>query len=286
MKIRHVVILAFLLGSTSSYAKEDLTIRAAIDKKYGKSPILSTPEQRAVNGRKPDGSYWKAVYPVKQLLTDGGINEPRDWLAKQCSNSGGALSQSIKYGVQTKHGTSTDLFTSKDGNGQTFSVTGEMVNNWRTIRTVENASVEPVAPLQDDAQVDYLGLFSCVSSETPLWHVAILPASRWYSAVSGGNYNPVISIRIVDAPFVDQDRELSVLIAARAAQLAKLKAESEVRSAAFRQNLEIGSQTNCGLVLGFNGPLVEVQLKSSKERVFTQRANLYEPEKNYPCRIG
>jgi hypothetical protein len=60
-------------------------------------------------------------------------------------------------------------------------------------------------------------------------------------------------------------------------------AKRAAKLAEFRKSLVIGTMTNCGRVLGFNGPLVEVQvpshikLNNGATRMFVERAKL-EPD--------
>ncbi len=107
----------------------------------------------------------------------------------------------------------------------------------------------------------------------------------------------MLSIRAVTAETMNATlAEFKVKEEARRVQsaviVADAKRESDIADAeatkrapilaAFRKNLATGTMTNCGRVLGFNGPLVEVQvpagvrLSNGATRVFVER-RLIEP---------
>jgi hypothetical protein len=86
-----------------------------------------------------------------------------------------------------------------------------------------------------------------------------------------------------------QRGQLDALADQREADVAARARIELPRLAAFQAKVAIGDDTNCGLVLGFKGPLVNVQvpanikLPSGASTVFVKRAALAPPHSRYNC---
>ena len=98
-------------------------------------------------------------------------------------------------------------------------------------------------------------------------------------AVNTGRANEMrLSLRIIDAKLV---QDTTLLLAAEDRDRQVLRADLSARQ---QSALALGIQTNCGMVIGLNGPLVEVQLPSGMSlrngstRVFVRRDQIDTPE--------
>jgi hypothetical protein len=121
---------------------------------------------------------------------------------------------------------------------------------------------------------------------------ALQDASRRENAWFMLSIRPVTTVEIAKTIAEKQtadDRQRSAQVAMKE-QWQREAAEREVQGAKraaklaeFRKSLVVGTVTNCGRVLGFNGPLVEVQvpshvkLRNGATRVFVEREKL-EPD--------
>jgi hypothetical protein len=234
---------------------------------------------------------------------------PRHALFKHCEKAKGTLVQS--YAVRVfDNGTDTLPIKLTDPNGGTeLAIDRWMIERWRYAAW----QAEPeVGPREWDTRspaglIDargYLGLFSCQDETArPIWHVAILPtrfgnmqaledASRRENAWFMLSIRPVTTVEIAKTIAEKQaaeDKQRAVQIAMKEQwqqEAAEREAQGTKRAATlaeFRKGLVVGTVTNCGRVLGFNGPLVEVQvpshvkLRNGATRVFVEREKL-EPD--------
>jgi hypothetical protein len=313
---RALAVCGILLATTplaATPAEDELA--AYLHKKYDKSgglfgaldkALLDTPTGYAAEyeGRQADGSYWTSAYfNAANVATVGW---PRRTLSKYCEKAKGTLVQS--YAVRVfDNGAGTFPVKLADPNGGVDLIIDRwMIERWRYASWQKDPKAGPrewslSSPAGlIDARGD-LGLFSCQDATAkPLWHVAVLPTrfgnmqaledtrrteNAWF----------ILSIRPVTA--AETAKALAEKQAAeekeRASQLAindQWKREAAVREeqaakraarlAEFRKSLVIGTVTNCGRVLGFNGPLVEVQvpshikLQNGATRMFVERAKL------------
>jgi hypothetical protein len=311
------VVLAFLLLSAApagaTPAEDELA--KLLHKKYHKSGGLldtllpATPTGYAADneGQKADGSHWTSAY--FNALNVATIRWPRRALFKYCEKAKGALVQS--YAVRVfDNGTGTLPIKLADPNGGTeLAVDRWMIERWRYGVWQAEPKTGPrewdtrsPAGLMD-ARGD-LGLFSCQDETTkPIWHVAILPtrfgnmqalqdAKRRENAWFMLSICPVTAAEIKEAIAEKQaaeDKQRSTQIAMKeqwqreAAEREAQGAKRAAKLADFRKGLVVGTVTNCGRVLGFNGPLVEVQvpshvkLRNGATRVFVEREKL-EPD--------
>lgn len=304
-----------LLASSAVAAPAEDELASFLHKKYNKSgapldtAIPNTPTGYAAEyeGRKADGSYWTSAY--FNALNVATVGWPQRSLAKQCEKGRGVLVQSYAVKVFDNGEGSFPIRLADPNGGPDLIIDRWMIERWR----YESWQAEPrQGPREWDGRspaglIDakaYLGLFSCQDTNArPLWHVAILP-TRFGNMQAlqevGRRENAwfMLSIRPVTAATVasaiaeqqaakDKGRAQSV------AQDERWRREKAVREeqgekravvlAEFRKNLSVGTLTNCGRVLGFNGPLVEVQvpshvqLRNGATRVFVERATI-EPD--------
>lgn len=317
--MRGMLLAGFLLAAApvgATPAEDELA--TFIHKKYDKSGgllgaldkvIPNTPTGYAADyeGKKPDGSYWTSSYFNALNVATAGW--PRRALSKYCEKAKGTLVQS--YAVRVfDNGTGTVPIKLADPNGGTDLIVDRwMIERWRYAYLQNEPKSGPREwSLQSpagliDARSD-LGLFACHdASAKPIWHVAILPTrfgnmqalqdvgrreNAWFML----SVRPVTAAELAKTVAEKQAAEARASTA-QAAMQEQSKREAAIREeqgakravklAEFRKGLAIGTVTNCGRVLGFNGPLVEVQvpshikLRNGATRVFVERAKL-EPD--------
>jgi hypothetical protein len=284
-------------------------------KKYHKSgglldtllPASPTGYAADYEGQKADGSYWTSAY--FNALNVATIGWPRRALSKYCEKTKGTLVQS--YAVRVfDNGNGTFPMKLADPNGDTeLAIDRWMIERWRYAAWQPKPKVGPhewdsrsLAGLID-ARGD-LGLFSCQDETAkPIWHVAILPtrfgnmqalqdATRRENAWFMLSIRPVTAAEIAKTSAEKQAAEEKQQAAqfAMKEQWQREAADREAQGAKraakladFRKGLVVGTVTNCGRVLGFNGPLVEVQvpshvkLRNGATRMFVEREKL-EPD--------
>jgi hypothetical protein len=237
------------------------------------------------------------------------IGWPRRALSKYCEKAKGTIVQS--YAVRVfDNGTGTFPIKLADPNGGIeLAIDRWMIERWRYVAWQMEPKVGPSEwDLRSpagliDARGD-LGLFSCFDDTAkPIWHVAMLPTrfgnmQALQDAKRRENAWLMLSIRPVTAAEIAktiaekqaaEDKQRAAQIAMKEQwqqEAADKEAQGPKRAAKlveFRKGLAIGTVTNCGRVLGFNGPLVEVQvpshikLRNGATRVFVEREKL-EPD--------
>lgn len=289
-----------------------------LHKKYDKSggifgamdkALPDTPTGYAADhdGKQTDDSYWVSAYFNGANVASVGW--PQRELSKYCAKAKGDLVRSYKVRV-FDNGVGTFPIKLADPNGVNDLIIDRwMIERWRYGAWQKEAKSGPRewdlrSPAGTIDAKGYLGLFSCQDANAaPLWHVAILP-TRFGNMQAlqdvGRRDNAwfMLSIRPVTAAVIAKTvaEKQAADDKARAAQLAtndQWKREAAVREeqgakraaklAEFRKGLVVGTMTNCGRVLAFNGPLVEVQvpshirLRNGATRVFVERDKL-EPD--------
>ncbi|MFD1767086.1 hypothetical protein ACFSAG_09540 [Sphingorhabdus buctiana] len=307
---------SLLLAATPAYAtpaEDDLA--EFLRKNYNKSgglldallPNAPTGYAADYEGQQTDGSYWTSAYFNALNVATAGW--PQRTLSKYCAKAKGTLVQS--YAVRVfDNGIGSGPITLADPNGDTeLAVDRWMIERWRYgAWQSEQKSGPREWDLRSPAGLidakGFLGLFSCHDeSGKSLWHVAILPTrfgnmQALQEVGRSANAWFMLSIRPVTATEIAKTaaEKQAVEEKERAAQLAindQWKREAAVREeqgakraallVSFRKSLTVGTKTNCGRVLAFNGPLVEVQvpshvqLRNSATRVFVERDKL-EPD--------
>jgi hypothetical protein len=314
------IVLAGLLSAAApcgaTPAEDELAI--FLHKKYDKSGGLfgaldkvlpDTPTGYAADheGKKADGSYWTSAYfNASNVATVGW---PRRALSKYCEKAKGTLVQSYAVRVFDNGAGAFPIKLADPNGGAELTIDRWMIERWRYASWQKDPKVGPrewslSSPAGlIDARAD-LGLFSCNDADAKsLWHVAIIPTrfgniqaledtrrreNAWFML----SIRPVtvmeISKAIAEKQFAEEQERASQLAindqwkreaAAREEQGAKRAA----KLAEFRKMLAVGTMTNCGRVLAFNGPLIEVQvpshikLQNGATRMFVERAKL-EPD--------
>lgn len=317
-----VPLLALMPTSASATPAED-ALAAFLHKKYNKSSgllgaiIPNTPTGYAADyeGGKADGSYWTSAHFNALNVSIAGW--PQRALAKHCEKAKGSLVQSYAVRVFDNGEGSFPIKLADPNSGADLLIERWMIERWR-YGSWQNEPRQ--GPREWDTRspaglIDakaYLGLFSCQDADTkPLWYVAILP-TRFGNIEAlqdiGRRENAwfMLSIRPVTASNVAavvaeqqtaKAKEQAAVAASEAdfeRERARREAEGAKRGAVlaeFRKALVVGTKTNCGRVLGFNGPLVEVQvpthiqLRNGATRVFVERDKL-EPDdtKAWSCK--
>lgn len=307
--------LALLAASPMAATSVEDELATFLHKKYNKSGGLlgaivpNTPTGYAADyeGRKADGSYWTTAYFNALNVSTAGW--PQRALAKHCEKAKGTLVQSYAVRVFDNGESSLPVTLADPNGGPELVIDRWMIERWRY---GEWQAQPKLGPREWDTRspaglIDakaYLGLFSCQDANAkPLWHVAILP-TRFGNIEAlqdiGRRENAwfMLSIRPVTASNVAalvaeqqaaKAKQQELMAASEAdfeRERARREAEGATRDAVlaeFRKALVVGTKTNCGRVLGFNGPLVEVQvpthvqLRNGATRVFVERDKL-EPD--------
>lgn len=320
-------VIATIVAAPGFAVAEPITLAAFLAKKYGKNGGFDKvfnkvfPQQGPTTtpvpfeGRKPDGSYWWGAY-----FGNGNVvvlSWPHKTLQKACKTSSGSLTRVMPYSLST--GPSAAPVGLADVGGTAgFSVTSAMLRAWsatdaQTSVFREDAPQVFVGPSRNASLVDargILGVFSCAAgASVPLWHVAILPtpAGDWQGFARGiAQQDSWVMLRIIEVNRDHVERTAASFVTARAkvrmaAEVADQKtkraqdAEAEQlrmegpKIVVFQRSVVVGSETNCGIVLGFNGPLVEVQvpadikLPNGASRVFVKRAALAPVRSRHRC---
>jgi hypothetical protein len=302
-------IASLLLAATPAYAtpaEDDLA--EFLHKKYDKSGGLldallpTTPTGYAADyeGQQTDGSYWTSAY--FNALNVSTTGWPQRALSTYCAKAKGTLVQSYAVRVFDNGGSTGPIKLGYPNGGTELVIDRWMIERWRygVWQNQPKSGPREWEMRSPAGLIDakgYLGLFSCQDAiAKALWHVAILP-TRFGNIQAlqdvGRRENAwfMLSIRPVTAAEIA--KTLAEKQAAeekeRAAQLAindQWKREAAVREeqgakraaklADFRKSLVVGTVTNCGRVLAFNGTLVEVQvpshvqLRNGATRVFVE----------------
>jgi hypothetical protein len=314
-----ILLLVDPSSSASAQTLEEQKLEAFLQKKYTKggglfSALDKVLPEKPLNaasdyeGRKPDGSYWWGAY--FNAMNVSVVGHPRRALEKFCTGANGSFALSYAVRVFDNGEGAQNLKLTDPTGGPDFSINAAMLERWRYFGPVgeqltggpSSWSGSSPAAFIDDRKL--LGLFSCKGSDAkPLWHVAIMPTRfgniEALQAV-GQTQNSwfMLSIRAVTVQSINATlAEFKAEEKKQAAQAAELNdqwsKEQAAREAAyakrapllaeFRKNLAVGTITNCGRVLAFNGPLVEVQVPShiklgnGATRVFVERATV-EPD--------
>jgi hypothetical protein len=307
--MRGVAVVATLLAATplgATPAEDELA--SFLQKKYNKSGGLldalppTTPTGYAADyeGQQADGSYWTSAYFNALNVSTAGW--PQRALSKYCAKAEGTLVQS--YAVRVfDNGISTGPIKLADPSGGTdLLIDRWIIERWRygdwqkeTKSGPREWDVRSPAGLIDAK--GYLGLFSCQDANAkPLWHVAILPTrfgdmQALQDVGRRDNAWFMLSIRPVTAAEIaktvaekqaveDKEHTVQLTTTEQWRHEAAIREEQGAKRAAllasFRKSLTIGTMTNCGRVLAFNGPLVEVQvpshvqLRNGATRVFVE----------------
>lgn len=305
-----MIIASLLLATTPAYAtpaEDDLA--AFLHKKYNKSgglleallPNSPTGYAAEYEGQQTDGSYWTSAYFNALNVSTAGW--PQRALFKYCAKAKGNLAQS--YAVRVfDNGIGTGPIALADPNGGTELVIDRwMIERWRygTWQREPKSGPREWDVRSPAGLIDakgYLGLFNCQDAGAkPLWHVAILPTRIGNMQALqdvGRRENAwfMVSVRPVTAAEISrtlaekqvvEEKERTIQIAAneQSTREAAVREDQGAKRAAlltsFRKGLAVGTKTNCGRVLAFNGPLVEVQVPShiklanGATRVFVER---------------
>jgi len=117
-----------------------------------------------------------------------------------------------------------------------------------------------------------LGVFNCSDAAgSILWSVAIIP-DQYYTtkpSILEGDvlYDKQISILPLDAETITKHKAAQASLEARAVQneqdTQNKKAQIQASAERFRATADVGSETNCGMIIQSRGRIFEVDLKSS-----------------------
>lgn len=321
-------VIATIVAAPGFAVADTITLEAFLAKKYGKNSGFDKvfnkvfPQQGPTTtpvpfeGRKPDGSYWWGAY-----FGNGNVvvlSWPHKALQKHCAASGGSLTRVMPYSLSYSPPAAPMRLIDPSG-GTDLTLTPEMLRRWSAMSatTTNPQSIAPAnyqrnsrnAELVDARNI--IGVFTCRfgEGEQVLWHVAILPTpmgdwDNFASAQMTGTSWVMLRILAIDRALIDRtnavfaakadaqkaQRRQSDALAIQRESEAAAKARIELpKLAAFQAKVAIGDDTNCGLVLGFKGPLVNVQvpanikLPSAASTVFVKRTALAPPHSRYNC---
>jgi hypothetical protein len=217
-----------------------------------------------------DGTYFRLVTTGDAILKPS-FGVPLQTLRTACISSGNTLELRISAGKAIG-----DLaHTSLDIGTEHLTVDRDEMWTWFSIgsRYAHETARNGFAPLfatsyfaeraTRSAEADPpFGLFACKTGNgRTVWAAAILPVSGPSDYDLGIKVTPVTAAwirghyeRAAEADRAARERERQ-----RLAGIAHAQAE-QVRLRPFRTGLNIGSRTNCGIVIAVRNPLVQVQL--------------------------
>jgi hypothetical protein len=328
-RVTHGLIVAGLMTSLPGFAASgDMSLEAFLAKKYGKKDGFTAvfnkvfPQQGPTTtpvpfeGRKPDGSYWWGAY-----FGNGNVvvlSWPYKSLVKQCASGGGMMVPAMPYSLSYGPPAAPVRLIDPSG-GTDLALTPEMLRRWSAIiaTTTNPESIAPANYQRDSRNAELvdarkvIGVFTCRLGEDGqvLWHVAILPTpmgdwGNFANSQMTGTSWVMLRILAIDRALIDHttaafaaketaeraQRKHSDALAAQRDADAAARARIELpKLAAFQAKIAIGDDTNCGLVLGFKGPLVNVQvpanikLPSGASTVFVKRTALAPPRSRHNC---
>jgi hypothetical protein len=326
--VRGILALAFLaLAAPCQASPSEDAFAAFLQKKYAKTgglfgaldkilpPANTVASPVPLEGRKADGSYWWGAYFGPGNISVFGWAHRA--LSERCTKDGGALTQAAPYSILGGAPTSSVTLDDPGGAGG-FTLTPRMMEDWAaTDMTGQSTGVmrrPQSTSSRNAALVDaraVLGVFTCGMGTRSLWHVSIIPTplGQWDFFVSNeatGTHWVMLRIQAVTRALID--RTAMVYAAQAEDQMRARRTEQALaakrhddwtarerierpRIAAFQKAIKIGDDTNCGLVLGLNGPLAEVQvpttitLASGAARVFVKRVALAPPDSRFDCYV-
>jgi hypothetical protein len=324
-----LMIAAVLIAASPGLASpgED-RLAAFLAKKYGKADRFTAvfnkvfPQQASTTtpvpfeGRKADGSYWWGAY-----FGNGNVvvlSWPYKSLVKHCESGGGTMMPAMLYSlsdgppaapVQLTDPSSGSDVTLTPAMLRGWSANSEAATNAESLGRAKYQSNSRNAELVDARKI--IGVFTCRATEggRVLWHVAILPTpvgdwNNFANSQMSGTSWVMLRILAIDRALIDRTaavfaakegedrarRGQSDALAIQRETEAAARARAELpKLAAFQAKVAIGDDTNCGLVLGFKGPLVNVQvpanikLPSGASTVFVKRTALTPPRSRHNC---
>ena len=260
-----------MLTSSAAYAQPDNgehALISALDRAF-KPGFLETRGVRKLR----DGSYQRYV-TTGDAIIKSTIATPMKILNSSCNASGQRLARSISAGRAA-----TDLDTVQ------LKISGELIaidrrTMWKLFGAEWLADVTAssgFAPLfatshfaeraTKEAEADPpFGVFSCqTATGATIWAAAIMPIA------DPVGYDLAIRVTPITASWIRKQNQNVAMAQAQAARAAaveedRVRAEiahreaEEIRLKPFREGLDVGSRTNCGIVIAVRNPLVQVQL--------------------------
>ncbi|MBO9579606.1 MAG: hypothetical protein J7498_01795 [Sphingobium sp.] len=262
---RRIVLSAIcttLVSMASSLHAEpsarELDLLQALDRAF-KPGLLDTDGKR----RLPDGSYARMV-STGDAVTKSTIASPLIAVRTACATSGNTFELAISAGrADATQKTRTITLA-----GETVTIDRARLWGWfssfdELASLAENRGFAPLfstSPFVEraarSAEADPpFGLFIChaPTGET-LWAAAIMPSGRPIA------YDLPIRVIPITHDWIRGHNDAIARGQARLEADRRAQAAEEARLKPFREGLEIGSRTNCGIVIGVRGPLVQVQL--------------------------
>lgn len=296
-----VAVTAAVVGVPPVHAEPGSDLAELIsffDKEY--KPGLLT---MGLPGGQPDGNYlWRAKFP-------NDLRMPAEKLGALCAKQGGKWSLLVspvyllafpdnavlRFGNESYTVRSYDLWIWATG----YSPAGQLrprsgfdpVFDYRLIRGrargVAEANANPP-----------LGLFGCSEASGSMkWAASIMPGRYggigWlYLIIRPVTRDYLVEVQRKKLELEKKERDYQQSIIARAREAERLAAEEDRRLQPWRQQLKIGDQTNCGMVVDVRGPLVEVQLPphisgpNDIRQFWIQRSHLTNRPAGVECRYG
>lgn len=228
----------------------------------------------------------------------GSYRHPRRILERECTDNGGRLAHVLRLERGSEAsvviGGSSYSFAPSD----LWALSVETFNAYSREHDVSQTSFVVTFPRPDWAPVDAFGLFGCYAPNDlePEWLVAVMV-----------HHPKLLVVREVTAELASQrlnrrqaqdlaQRERTRQQEQRAIEERErailARATEDQRLAPWREALNVGDRTNCGMVVDTRGPIVKVQLPAninlpSGEREFwARRSELTDSEPVTNCRFG
>jgi len=287
----------------TSISAQEQQLVAALDRAF-KPKLLDT---RRVE-KMPDGSYRRWV-STGDAIGQPTISIPLKTVRTFCGSVGGTLELYISGGRETNSRSRISLEIGQDrmdlSRAEMWSIFGPRSEYANITATEGFKAVFALSPFAErsarSAEADPpFGLFGCKVAQTEnIWAVAILPLTSARKVDGQYVYEYSVTVVPITASWI---RGHNMRLAAaenmeielereRAADIAHAVAEEE-RLRPFRAGLQVGSQTNCGMVITVRSPLIQVQLPpfitspSGAREFWVRRDEVTDARAPTGCRYG
>ena len=240
-----ISVLFVAAPETAHSQSNDIT--AHLEYRYGK--------------RKVGDAYVWRVGPFDSYKT------PRNRLSEECEQIGGQLVHSIDLQDEVLRSTLTIAEFTRDISARDlWNWSKETFDRYRSANAVGPTSYAVTFPIPSWARSDAFGLFECRTSGSAAstWAVAIMVEHPNFVTIHAIDENALARLHAEDLRKLEsdraaqQDRETRLAIEIEEAQ------EKEAFIEEWRDNLNIGDQTSCGLIIEINGPIIKLQLPSTE----------------------
>lgn len=228
----------------------------------------------------------------------GSYHRPRKFLEQVCQSDGGRLQQTLNLRSAREVSFNIEGRRTTISSRDVWRWSGEVFAGYAEENEVSQSSFVVSYPLPDWVPPEAFGLFGCVvnSAEDPIWSIAVMV-----------HHPHILTLREIDLPLVlageaeqrgrefdeqqEAERRRQATIAANELA-ARRQAQEDARLAPWREALDIGDTTNCGMVIDTRGPIVQIQLPpgwlspEGQREFWARRTSLTDAPPGQGCRYG